>query len=235
MNWVCGRKGYRRLLLSWRRFCYVCQRIGKGAFGICLFWGLPVQFWPGRERGKGCRRHYTLSDGAFGMHAGGPGGRARGIFKPFAYPPFNFPELGREGGKRAIAAVSDTILYGMERRSRGLILKASKRQFESANLGSSGPVFAKVTQGPQSESFFGKLAVQGTKREGRLVTSWGDCLHKNLAMLLPVSIYCTFGCITVSFCLLHRAYFGVLCFRCPCFPVWVVFRFLYNHISCVAC
>ena len=27
---------------------------------------------------------------------------------------------------------------------------------------------------------FGKLAVQGTKRESRLATSWGDCFRKNL-------------------------------------------------------
>ena len=48
------------------------------------------------EEGKGDWHILTLSDGAFGLHVGGPEARPRGTFSSFVPPPFSFYEVGRE-------------------------------------------------------------------------------------------------------------------------------------------
>ena len=50
------------------------------------------------SEGKGCRRLFTLSDDAFGMHTGRPGERTCGTFVFSALPPFNPHGLLTLGG-----------------------------------------------------------------------------------------------------------------------------------------
>ena len=154
-----------------RRFWYSCQWIGKGAFGICFLLGFALSNLTDMvgRKGKGCRRHFTLRDGAFGMHGSGPCGRARGIFKPFAYSPFNFKGLGREGGKGVIAAVSDSNIYRVERRSRGPVPNASKRQIRRRQLGFAGALIRQGDSSLSKQVMFGRLEVQARRPSGKVL------------------------------------------------------------------
>ena len=113
------------------------------------------------------------------MHGSGPCGRARGICKPFAYSSFNFQGLGREGGKGVIVAVSDANICRMERRSRGPVPNALKRQIRRRRLGFAEVLIRQGNARLSKQVMFGRLEVQGAKREGRNAKSWGGCLQKH--------------------------------------------------------
>ena len=78
----------------------VCMPGGRegNRTGQTFLWSFPLLILMDGvvEEGKGDWHIFTLSDGAFGLHVGGPEARPRGTFSYFALPPVSFYEVGRE-------------------------------------------------------------------------------------------------------------------------------------------